>query len=187
MEPDAWFWSDQWHNNTHQRHHLGSKSNLWHPKVRCILDIIYAIKTKFWLYFCGYLFFFFQYKHVLQKSGTENWIVLEERISWRWSKQGRREYLAANSFWLGDCRVVLEGRQRVKRRRPNPNSICCAICWYAFFLVFLSDFEVGFSERNGDNAQDFTKDITLTVRDLTDSNDPSQLYQYTDGMKNRDS
>ena len=58
MEPDAWFWSDQWHNNTHQRHHLGWKSNLWHPKVRCILDIIYAIKTKFWLYFCGYLFIF---------------------------------------------------------------------------------------------------------------------------------
>ena len=45
----------------------------------------------------------------------------------------------------------------------------------------------GLADRNGDNAQDFAKDITLTVRDLTDSNDPSKLYQYTDGMKNQDS
>ena len=52
--------------------------------------------------------------------------------------------------------------------------------------MFLSNFDDWFAERNGGNAQDFSKDITLTVRDLTDSNDPSKLYQYTDAMENRD-
>ena len=54
-------------------------------------------------------------------------------------------------------------------------------------IVFLPAFNDGLAERNGENAQDFAKDITLTVKDLTDSNDPSNLYQYTDGMKHRDS
>ena len=39
---------------------------------------------------------------------------------------------------------------------------------------------------NGDNPQDFTKDIALTVKDLTDSNDPSKLYEYTSAMQERD-
>ena len=58
---------------------------------------------------------------------------------------------------------------------------------FAGISLFLTVFDDALLERNGANGQDFSKDITLTVRDLTESNDPSQLYQYTDGMKNRDS
>lgn len=40
MESNAWVWSDQWNIIAHQRHHLGSKSNLWRPKVRYVWDIL---------------------------------------------------------------------------------------------------------------------------------------------------
>ena len=40
-------------------------------------------------------------------------------------------------------------------------------------------FVVRFVESDGvSNQKDFSKDISLTVKDLTESNDPSKLYAY---------
>ena len=48
-------------------------------------------------------------------------------------------------------------------------------------------FVVRFVERDGvSNKQDFSTDVSLFVRDWTDGNDPSKLYEYTEGMKHQD-
>ena len=92
MEPNAWLWPNRWHFIVDQRHLVGWKSNIWHSKVRYNLDIMWDQDTA-GLSFDDIIVvihdFFFQYKYVLQKSGAENWIVLEECISRRWAEQGR--------------------------------------------------------------------------------------------------
>ena len=48
-------------------------------------------------------------------------------------------------------------------------------------------FVVRFVEKDGvSNKQDFSTDVSLFVRDWTDDNDPSKLYEYTEGMKHQD-
>ena len=50
-------------------------------------------------------------------------------------------------FFQGDCRAVCEGRQRIKRWRSNPNSICCEVGWYvprlSFYLSLMMDLQNG--------------------------------------------